>query len=161
MATLIYQLTISCFCSLFVKTLCKLTFTYLIFRDKSKYDDIFNTLEQQNGKITGEILVKNNFSLKYNFPRPSSKRWTCQVQAVKQCSWQDLETCWPWPRWSLGQWRVCPRHAPYKSEVRRISDSWRTPCAFNSSKSKGWRLDQGFIVDKYVYNWDYFRSKDT
>ena len=26
-----------------------------ILRDKSKYDEIFNSLEQQNGKITGKL----------------------------------------------------------------------------------------------------------
>jgi len=39
---------------------------WIVTRDKSKYDDIFNSLEQQNGKITGRVardeLVKSKLS---------------------------------------------------------------------------------------------------
>ena len=44
------------------------------FRDKSKYDEIFNTLEQQNGKITGKLDHDTNIRKLKVLCRPCCKR---------------------------------------------------------------------------------------
>ena len=50
-----------------------LTTRWVVAKDKPKYDEIFNSLEQDKGKVTGEIKFDNFCYGKYSFEGRAAK----------------------------------------------------------------------------------------